>query len=339
MKSLLCASKTISWLPVYIANHPWAGLLFLTIVLTGCSGSGKIQTYPTERLPTVIALTVEADLSRTTPAADNPAASTLTPLPEPALSPAISATVPASPTSTLGPPANSIPSKTPRQSPTATSPFAAIQILSPGPASKVVSPITVNAYLAPGARGNIRLELLGEDGRLLVRKILSYAPVPKVHVLENLDFEISAAAEAGRIQISTEDNDGRTVALASVDVLLLGLGQDDINPPGDLLEDIIIQEPSSHALIQGGTVTVSGLARLEGTDPLIVDLIAPDGSLAGPTRLLEVKRPEDGGYAPFTIDMPYSVKAQTWTLIRISERSSRIPGAIHISTKEVLLSP
>ncbi|MGE5223787.1 MAG: hypothetical protein ACM3PY_15220, partial [Omnitrophica WOR_2 bacterium] len=296
-------------------NYPWV-LLLLAIAVTGCSA--RAQSNPTRDLPTVIALTVEADLSSTPTATDSLAVSTATSLPDLAFSPAPSATIPAVPTGTPVPPGNSIAPETLKPSPTATLPPATIQILSPGPASKAVSPIHVNAYLAPGARGNITLELLGEDGRLLVRKILSFAPVPKVHVLEDLDFEISAAAEAGRLQISTEDKDGRIVALASVDILLMALGQNDINPPGDLAEDFIIREPAPRALIQGGIVTVAGLARPVGTDPLIVELIAPDGKPAGPTRLLDVQRPAGGGYAPFSIDMPYSVTAQTWALIVIS---------------------
>ena len=227
--------------------------------------------------------------------------------------------------------------KTPALTPTPSTPNAAIQILAPGPTSKVVSPIHVSAYLKPGAKGVIRVELFGEDGRLLGRKVLLYAPDLQVHMLTDMEFEIPGAAEAGRLAITTEDAQGRTLALSSVYVLLMSMGDEDINPPGDLLEDIIIQQPTKSMFIQGGTVLVSGLARIQGSDPLLVELISQDGSHIGPTRLVSVPVPVNGGYAPFTVEVPYSVSAPTWVRLEVFENSGRIPGILHLSSLEILL--
>jgi uncharacterized protein len=109
--------------------------------------------------------------------------------------------------------------------------------------SKLTSPIQFSASLQPGASGRVLIELLGEDGRVLYRKLIRYTTQDWVAISDNIEFDISAVAEASRLQISTEDEYSRIMALASVDVVLLSMGQDDLNPPSDLLESLIIREP------------------------------------------------------------------------------------------------
>jgi hypothetical protein len=198
----------------------------------------------------------------------------------------------------------------------------------------------VSAYLQkPGAKGKIRVDLLGEDGRLLGRKLLVYAPEIPVHILTDMEFEIPGAAEAGRLVIDTEDDQSRTMALASVDILLMSLGEADINPSGDLLEDIIIQEPVKNTFIQGGSVVVSGLARPQTNQPLLVEMIATNGQHIGPVRLVNVPVVGNGAYSPFTIDVPYSVTEPTWVRLVVYENPGRIPGTSHLSSLEILLGP
>lgn len=187
----------------------------------------------------------------------------------------------------------------------------------------------------------MQLELFGEDGRLLVRKILSYSANPgaRVYVITDMAFEISAVAEAARLVITTFDTFGRAVSLDSVDLILLSMGEEDINPPGDLLEPIVLREPAKNILIQGGTVKVAGLARPTGKEPLLVEMLTADGKQLGPTRLVSVSAPPDGSHAPFLVEAPYSITEPTWVRVIVSERDHRIPGTIHLSSVEVLLSP
>lgn len=231
------------------------------------------------------------------------------------------------------------PKASPTPSSTPTIPPAEIEILSPGPASKVVSPLMVSAYLMPGAKGNVRIELLGEDGRLLVRKLLNFFPGVRVRMGAKLDFETPAVAEAGRLQIITEDRYGRVIAMASSDVLLLSIGEDDLNQPGDLLENIVIREPIPNRLVQGGNVIVSGLARVSGNNPLVVEMIGTDGQRVGSSRLVSVAPDPDGKHSPFVIDVPYSVNKPTWVRLTVSVQDGRIPGVTHLSSVEILLSP
>ncbi len=307
-------------------------ILFIALLWSGCSPADRAGTpaaSPAGPLPTTISAALETAETR----------EVLTSAADP--SPAVTATLPATmtPAPATSTPALSTLAPTPSLTPTPGLPQAAIQILGPGPASKIISPFKVSAYLDTGAKGSVHLELIGEDGRLLVRKILSFDPGRRVHLYEDMEFEINGAAEAGRLQISTEDTYGRMNALASVDLVLLSMGSADINPPGDLLEEINIQEPSANILVQGGSLTVSGLARPVHTDPLIFELIDTSGKPIGPTRLLPVPAGGGGSFAPFTIVMPYSVSQQTWALLVISERGGRVPGVTYATSRPILLSP
>jgi hypothetical protein len=325
-------------------------LVFLALVLSGCTaGAGRVQetSFPREHLPTVIAQTIQAmetpDSSTPIPEPTHPsptAAAEETPdLPEPSPTEAAPEETPTPLVSTPTPAGTPLPTRTP--TPTPMAPFAHIQITRPGPASKVTSPIRVGASLFPGARGNVRLELLGEDGRVLFRKIETYQnnQTVRINITLDVEFEISAVAEAARLVISTEDSHGRLVALASTDLILLSVGEDELNPAGDLLETIVIREPARNLLVQGGNLNVSGLARPRGRSPLLVQLINIEGKQVSSAQLIEVVPQEDGGHFPFSINVPYAVEATTWVRVWISERDYTTNTTLHLSSVEVLLSP
>ncbi|MGW8250508.1 MAG: hypothetical protein ACWGO1_07680, partial [Anaerolineales bacterium] len=156
------------------------------LALTGCSvllGPELPTPIPTGQLPTVIALTMQANSQP--PAqpigaggeASVPVEGTPTPeaTPSPTLPPPATPTfTPAGPSATpytLPPP--------PTPTPTPELPNAAIEIRNLGAYSKVTSPLHVYAYLKPGAGGKVRSELIGEDERVLVRniKLMDFVPV------------------------------------------------------------------------------------------------------------------------------------------------------------------
>jgi len=140
--------------------------------------------------------------------------------PEPSL------TATASDTPTPRPPIIYAPTPTPTPYPTPATRSAAIQITRPSPMSKVVSPLAVRGFVIPGYNDRIRVELFGEDGRLLVREVMTlYTSAAWGYVSVDLDYEIHAAAELGRLSISTEDEYGRTVAVDSVRILLMQEGE------------------------------------------------------------------------------------------------------------------
>lgn len=316
-----------------ILSFLWLGLGSCTLPATQAPSA----TQPDQFLPTAIAQTIQAVIPTPTMTAEptsapQPSPPTDTPIPtlsateEPPFSESAEQNEP--PTAEVTPSPVPIPTQT----------FAAIQILSPGPASKVTSPIRVNAYLTPGDKGHIQIELLGEDGRLLVRKILTYITPTRLQMISELEFEISAAGELGRLIISTADKEGRTIAVASVDLLLLSLGESDITPSGDRLDRIIIQEPAPRTLIQGGNLMVSGFIRPSGEKSIWVELINAKNITVG-YHQFTIPEPQETGHTPFSVEVPYTVSETTWVRLTVSQRDGRIPGIINLSSREVLLSP
>jgi hypothetical protein len=196
-------------------------------------------------------------------------------------------------------------------------------------------------YLKPGAGGKVLIELLGEEDRVLYREVrkIDFVPVGAWATFTlDIDFEIAATAEVGRLKISVDDAVGRTVALNSVPLILLSIGDADIVPPQDVLAPIIIRQPKKKALIQGGKLVVSGLARPDSDQPLMVKLISDQGNEVG-FRLVDVDAPGEGGYGTFAIEVPYTVSQPTPALLVVLEGASTLADVIHLSSIDVLLSP
>ncbi|MGW8250679.1 MAG: hypothetical protein ACWGO1_08565, partial [Anaerolineales bacterium] len=197
------------------------------------------------------------------------------------------------------------------------------------------------AYLKPGAGGKVRIELIGEDERVLVRniKVMDFVPVGAWAVMSlDLDYEIAATAEAAWVKISVDDEYGRTVAMNSVPLILLSVGEADIVPPMDVLAPVIIREPTRTTLIQGGTLVVSGLARPMGDQPLLVRLVTAEGKEVG-MRLAGVGPHDPGGFGEFAVEVPYNISDPTKALLTVTEGADSISDVIRLSSIEVMLSP
>lgn len=323
-----------------------SSLLLLIWLATGCR-SIALQDLPTpmptEFIPTAIAMTVAArgiELSSATsvtptgtavaqqehanPAATlqpiNTATSTFTPHPSP--TPSATATVDAA------------------AQPPPGIPEAAIQITHPGQRSFVTSPFFVRAITRILPDSTVRIELFGEDGRLLMREVRSYHPERRENLLlgAEITFAISAVAEVGRLQVSLLDEHNRFVAVSSVELILLSVGEPVFNPQGDALEDIVIQSPIENSLIQGGMLRVSGLARLRSQRPLLIELQTSDGKIVG-SRQVRVEAVPGSSFGTFLIDVPYTVSAAARVRLLVWEPGELVPGITHLSSVEVMLSP
>ena len=216
------------------------GWVLLVIIITSCTLGPPLEVLPTlipeEELPTVIALTSEAIASQTAEALPS-ITNTASPVPtktiipttagpsptatrtaRPSRTPTITDTSPPSntPTITLTPTPTHTPSITPTPTPVYTAtpeppeeiPFSAVQIVHPSHLSKVVSPIELYTFVAPGGDGRIRVELKGEDGRLLYRQVFLFTETPAgahVNLNAKVAFEIAGVAETGRLTVSVND--------------------------------------------------------------------------------------------------------------------------------------
>ncbi len=321
----------------------YAWVVFWVPFLWGCTSLNqpKLPTLiPTEHLPTAVALTLDArKVNLSTPQPNTPTPEQLLEAP-------------------LGFPQETLPSPTvvptlftpttesqnvvlPLTTPATGMPLGAIQIFAPAEGSRVTSPFRLRAQLQPGPNGVVRIELLGEDGRLLMREVKVYRlPLDKPLTLGfEVRFGITAVAEAGRLVISIEDEFNRTMALASVNLILLSIGEPDLNLGGETLERIYIEQPSPNALIQGGKVYVSGLAHPHSDQPLVIELRTNDGRIVGIQHLVHLIPNEDGQFYTFAAEVPYQVAAPTKVRLVVWERGGHIPGVAHLSSIEVVLSP
>lgn len=220
-------------------------------------------------------------------------------------------------------------------------PEGAIQIYVPGELSKLISPFRFVANLQPSPNNTVLIELLGEDGRMLTRKIILAFPsggFTRTNAVTDIDFEIDELAESGRIVVSVQDEYGRVRALASVNVILLSTGITQMNPYVDNLESIIIQQPSANVMVQGESLIVTGLARTQSNNLLQVELIDREGKVIA-FGFATVVTAEGEEYGFFALELSFSVEDPIWVMITVQETGARIPGPVHISTLEMVVSP
>jgi len=340
-------------------TYNFCASLLVFMLLAGCTSpsslaEGLVTPLPTGFMPTVVALTLQAGSPVSTlPVKDTGLAispDTSSPVPstppdsevEPGAS--ASALQPAVTLTTTLQPTTSMVIITPSVSPTPTFlpeiPSARIQIFQLGELSRVSSPIRISARLFSKVGKVVRLELHGEDGRLLGRELINLPPIPwsTAAVNTEMEFEIRLAAEYGRLVISVEDAYGRLVDVNSVNLVLLQYGDSELNPATALWQVIQIDEPSSQTLIQGGSVFVSGLARPNTDNPLRLELIGQDGLNLG-HRLAAVEISIPGGYGTFAADVPYAVTEVTPALLVVYESGGTLSEIAHLASVELLLSP
>ena len=312
-------------------------LSLLLVALTGCIplwGNSVPTPWPTGYLPTALALTMAAISTPTQPPPTGPATGTptieqpATPTPSPTLSPTPFPLPSFFPTETPAPAFTPEPSSA-----------AAIQILTPGPLSKLLSPIKLHGYVIPGDDNLVRIELYGEDGRLLARELLRlYTSGKWAYLAIDIPFEVQAAAEVARLQISTQDAYGRVSALNSVRLLLLSAGYAEINPPGNLDERCTLDTPSPGARISKGTLTVSGQMRPFNSQPLVMELVTTSGAVVG-SKMIAVQPAPDDNYIPFEADISYNITAATWVRLTLRQSDERIGGTMYLYSREVYLNP
>jgi hypothetical protein len=344
-------------------------VIILILLGVGCSRLSETpqpSPLPLEYIPTVVQLTLQAaqTATLTATATSAPTQTDVPPVsPTPTLHDSLTPdggtptslandqTATSSPAPTVSPTVDSSASSTPRSTrtptitPTPTLPVAGVQINSPGPMSRIASPLklTANLHSVPSGLYNVELWIEplqpGGDPRLLFREVkrLISSPVDWIYLDEHIEFELDRVSEYGQVRISVLDSFGRSVSINSVDLILLQLGQSSLNPTGLKTEPIVINEPTPNHLIQGGVLIVSGTA-LPTEDYLHAQLVTADGRIVGSVDQAISPSP-DGSYVAYTIEVPYTVDIPTWVRLQVSESSARIAGVDHLSSVQVLLSP
>ncbi len=310
--------------------------LILLLVACDLPGQPALPTpWPADYLPTVVALTAQS-LSTPTAAATQTAAPSQT-----SQAPAATRTPASTQTATPAPPLPSIEPTflyflTITPTPTPEAGRAAVYLERPGPLSKVTSPIPVRAWVGTRTFGPTRVELIGEDGRLITRQSLRTLN-PWARIALDLPFEIRGASELARLQIITEARNGRVTGIGSAHVLLLSVGSADINGFSPSTEACLVVSPQPEAVITGGEVQVLGEMRPFNNLPVIFELWDADSRVLG-TRIY-VFGPADDSHQKFETSIPYRVAARTEAFLVVRQADDRIEGIRYLYSQPIILEP
>jgi len=215
-----------------------------------------------------------------------------------------------------------------------------LRIDSPGPLSKVVSPLLYDAYIAPGADGQAHVRLVGEDGRIIATDTIYGDFGRHFRVQRYLDFTIPGAGELARLEIHVVDRYGRTTALSSVDVVLLSMGSDVTNPAIHWLDPFIIWHPEKETTVTGGVAWIDGLAYPINDNPVVLAMIARDGTVIARKEILLPAVKEGRTHARFDVGMPYDVEEATSVLlVMYQESDNRLDGVVYLSSVAITIAP
>jgi hypothetical protein len=206
--------------------------------------------------------------------------------------------------------------------------------------SKVISPIRLESVVQAGDDGLVYLELFGEDGRIITSQKLSYPKGKRYLVVERVPFEIPGVAETARLSLRVMDRFYRRVAISSVNLILLSVGREEINPAESLQSPYIVREPDPDETITGGLLNVEGLARPVNDKPIVIELIAENGQVVGSTQVRLPPPTGDLSHTPFQVSIPYQVDSETSVRLTFSQESSdRIPGTAALMSFNIVLKP
>ncbi|MFN3741390.1 MAG: hypothetical protein ACK4VW_01805 [Anaerolineales bacterium] len=305
-----CSPLSLIWgaIRILFLGGFWLGLL------AGCRSlqpSPPPRLLPTDLLPTVIAQTAEAAWRASwTPTPTVTLTSTATPVPLPSATP------------TLPPPF----------------PTAQIQVLEPGPMSRVASPLVLKMRIFPADSMRANILLYGEDGRILNEsneRFYAFSPRSGVYRVIRLPFNLSLVAERATLQISTATTHDIIQSLVTQRLLLLSAGENLITPPMPPFERLYLAVPASQATASGGILAAQGVYYPINTRPLHIELRAENGDLLAqqdiPIPSTELQ--------PFALTLPYQVAENTKAWLVFSQEDDLLPIQAYGYARSLFLLP
>lgn len=292
----------------------------LAAVLAACvlPGASPVPTpYPADYLPTVVALTGEAAFMTAR-----------------ALTPSASPTETPKPTSTVSSPT---PLPTLTFTPIPKVPKAQIQFLAPGPMSRIVSPVQLQLMVVAGESEIIQIDLYGEDGRLLGRKIDRVnRRLSGVYATYKIPFEIRAAAETAFLQVSSKDKQGRLQSLNTLQLILLSAGTNEVTPAGNVIfERAVLDLPKDKAAISNGVVNVEGRFWPFNNQPVFLEVILPDNSIP----VLRVLTFDGLETQEFSTTLPYTITEPVQARLSLRQMDPVLNAPVYVYTQEITLNP
>lgn len=221
-------------------------------------------------------------------------------------------------------------------------PAPIIYIVGPGPLSRVPSPFKLQAFFRPGDDGRLYVDITGENNFKILQLSLNYnawkGQTPDIY--RDISFSIDSASEYAILTLSTKDQFGRLIAVSSVDLILLQIGDQLNNPASVTQEPYYIQAPRTTDKITGGVVHVSGWIHPVNEQPVFLQLIDESNTILG-TSILNV--PPGGlgfDHQKFDLDIVYKIDEMTPVRLTIFQNSEgRITGIAALNSLELLLRP
>lgn len=228
----------------------------------------------------------------------------------------------------------------------------AILIGSPGPGSRVASPVTVQGQSRPTFEQNLVVAVYGEDGeQLALQPTTILAPFPEAGDFSTDIAFLVAAEQPGRISVyETSAMDGGILHLSSVEVTLLPSGAAQIGPAPIHFESIVISAPQPTAQVGGGIITVSGISDYYFEANLGLMLCGGGGSgtpnalcgtedniLAAGNAFID--SPEVGQSGPFSGELSYTIAEPTPARVVVYAASPRDGGLLHVASIPITLMP
>jgi hypothetical protein len=216
-----------------------------------------------------------------------------------------------------------------------------IQIRLPGAGSTVISPISVQAqFTSEETVNSIRIELHGEDGKLLVRKVIDPARLYPLDApfTDLIEFEIAAQSLDGWLIVGLDDAPDYPLAVNSLPLVLLSSGIARINPATWQAKSIDIQQPGPSAESSDGIISVAGLTSLEIDQLLKVQLLAPGGKVIGQS-LAEIGGKSTDQFKPFTAQLAYNVEERTAARLIVFSELGETGVILHLASLPVFVSP
>ena len=185
-------------------------------------------------------------------------------------------------------------------------------------------------------------DLIGEDGRYITRLTKDYRQYinQQIYSSQEIPFEIPGAAETVRLVMSSKDRFGRIMALSTLDLVLIQMGDNITTPPGFQQEPYLIRNLKPDSVVSGGNLHLEGVAHPLNGQPIIFELIAENGAVLA-TKMLQVEPPTGPlSHTPFSLDIPYTVNDPTRVRLTMRQNSDgRIPGMVALSSIPLQLNP
>jgi predicted secreted protein len=154
----------------------------------------------------------------------------------------------------------------------------------------------------------------------------------------DVQFAVSGERNA-LIQVYDQSaRDGGIVHLASVGVILISEGPEEIVFVDPHPEAIVIDQPEFGATISGGVVHVEGFGLASFEQTLVIEVHDAEGYVVGSQPII-VSAPDWGFPGPFSVDVSYEVAVEGPGRIVVIDPLPVFNGLGHISSAEITLAP